>query len=308
MAIIDQRIISGKGILLAPRTNPDVAKAKVLTLTAQLVRPATNQTANATFNPPRLLYARISASRNGAMLAMYDYQQDPSCWDFHADISAQSLYAIKCAYSGILETFVNLGAALGISPSIPVDNIESWGTTLLFPDTFYCVVNADGAVQLTLESIPFEICPDDTSLPTQPTNLPTPPTPVAQGVAIPPDSASSISLPYNPPNDDGNTVPYKLDQNAPTHDICFRIHNTGLESGSIIFENFVCAVSVNFPDGPPFDGQATFGIVAINHAGVAVINNPQAGLRSGTFNYTNPPNSSVRQPENSFGNCDSCAI
>lgn len=219
MTVIDTRVISGQGILKCPYSNPDIKKAKVLTFFFDLIRPPSLFYSNKHYNPNRALYAYICFMRDGYVMSADRMEFPTQLFEFNADISAQAEYAIKCAYSGILQTFVNLGNALGVTPTSVTNNIKDWTHTILFPDSVLIVCEADSAVQVTCQSTPYDICPDDTSTPPPPPPPPPPPTKYPAGHKFDNPSTSPISPPYTPPNDGGDTIPFGGDtthQDGPT--------------------------------------------------------------------------------------------
>jgi len=211
MATIDTRVISGQGVLKCPYSNADIKKAKSLTFFCDVVRPPSLYYSNKHYNPNRAQYATLCFMRDGYVMSAMSMQFPMQTFEYYPDISAQSLYAIKCAYSGILQSFVNLGTALGLSVTAVTNNIKDWSTELLFPDQVLIVCEADTAIQIVCKSVPFDICPDDTSTPPPPPPPPPPPTKYPAGTKFGSGSTSPISPPYSPPDDNGETIPYPGD-------------------------------------------------------------------------------------------------
>lgn len=208
MPIIDTRIISGQGVLKSPITNTDIQKAKILTFFFDVIRPPSKTFSNKHYNPNKANYAYICWLRDGYVFRVERMEFLRQTFEFTPDISAQNLYAIKCAYAGELESFANLGTALGLSVVSVVNGIKSWSPTLLYPDTCKVVCEADTAIQVVCKSTPYDICTDDTSTPTPPPPPPPPPAKHPPGDYFTDPTTSPISAPYNSPNDDGDTVPF----------------------------------------------------------------------------------------------------
>lgn len=212
MANIQKRRISGKGILKVPRSNPNYKICKILSLTSTVIRPPSQEYLNFNYNPPRSRYATLVYLSQGMVLKeeQVEYLLQTSRW--YGDISAQVLYAVKCAYAGILQTFVNLGIALPRPPFSVNNGIAEWKHTDLFFDEVRCVCYADTAIQLDLITVPYDLCTDDEDTePTPPPPPPDPPVEETRGVPILPDSPDPLSPPYEGEDDDGNTIPNPLD-------------------------------------------------------------------------------------------------
>lgn len=212
MPTIDTRIISGQGVLKLPITNPDIQKAKILTFFFDVIRPPTKTFSNKHYNPNKANYAYICWLREGYVVRIERMEFLMQAFEFSPDISAQNLYAIKCAYSGELESFANLGSALGLSVVSVTNQIKSWSPTILYPDTCKIVCESDTAIQVVAKTIPYDICTDDTSTPTPPPPPPPPPTKHPPGDYFSDPSSSPISPPYNSPDDGGDTVPFGGDK------------------------------------------------------------------------------------------------
>jgi len=112
MATLATRVISGKGLVRLDLDAPAWKRGKVLTTYATVVREPFNQYLNFNYNPPRSRYAQLVFLRNGYVQFIRNLEFKYQMWDDTPDMSAQSMYAIQCAYAGILQTFFNLGNAL----------------------------------------------------------------------------------------------------------------------------------------------------------------------------------------------------
>lgn len=212
--LIQERFISGKGILKVPS---DTKKNRYTILYLDVIRRPTNRYANLNWNPPRGKYAFLTFLRNGYVIDTRSMEFDRESYDGIADISGQTLIAVKCAYDGILDTFVNLSVALGATPGgvglVPIsknNNIKDYENLLLGWDEVRVVCYADTALQARLYRTAYDVCnPDfDNQQPPPPPPPPLPPVPPGTPLA-------NLSPPYEGADDGGNTVPYPSDSVPP---------------------------------------------------------------------------------------------
>ena len=206
--LVSNRTISGKGVLKIP---VDVARIRYLNLYADVLRDPVNPYLNLNYNPPRSRYATLTFLRDGYVQFEHALEYQRQAWDFIADYTSQTLIALKCAYSGILESFANLGIALGATPVSIIDTIKDYEYLVLLFDEIRVVCYADTAIQLRLYTTANDTCDPDKDLPRKPPAPPAPSEKVEPGTPIP-----DISLPYeegsNPSiGDDGNTYPAPVD-------------------------------------------------------------------------------------------------
>jgi hypothetical protein len=205
------RNISGQGVLQVPTGSP-ANKCKLFTVTTSLLRPPTSKQYNSVkWSPAKGYYGTIIFLRDRYVQYFTQINFEMQIWDIYAEPGGQGEYAIKCAYSGILQSIANLGTALGVVPISIINNIASWTPQNTLFDSIQIVASDDAAIQVTLTGTTYDVCPDDTSTP-PPKPTPAPPqTPVAPGTALPVGSTGGISAPYVPPSDGGLTVPNPLD-------------------------------------------------------------------------------------------------
>jgi len=206
---LEQRTISGRGVLKVPATE-DASRSMILLLYMDVIRlPSTKVYNNQNYNPPRSFYGSVSFLKEGYFIRTEKLDFTNQVWTDWSDYAGQNLYAIKCAYSGILQTFFNLGNALAL-PSISItNNIKDWKPININYDEVRVVCYNDVAVRLILKGMKYDVCPDDTSPPPQ---KPTPPPPPS---THPPGTPIDTSPPYQYPNDGGNTVPNSIDHQPP---------------------------------------------------------------------------------------------
>lgn len=215
MPTLETRLISGKGVVKIPQNTKDYTQAKIVTVYATVVRRATSEYLNFAYNPPRSRYCTLNFMRKGYVIMSASMEYSFQSWDFYPEISAQTLYAVECAYQGILQTFVNLGNALSLVPISVTNNIEDWVHTNLLFDEIKVVCYADTAVQISVRSNKYDLCPDQENKdpddpPPPPLNPPVydPGTPLNVGDNI-------ISPPYDGENDFGDTIPHPIDEPPP---------------------------------------------------------------------------------------------
>jgi len=215
MATLATRVISGKGLVKIDLEAKAFKQARIITTYAQVIREPFNQYLNLNYNPPRSRYAQMVYLRNGYVQHVRNLEFKFQMWEDSPETSAQNMYAIQCAYDGILTTFFNLGNALAL-PSISVtDHIKDWVHPNLFWDEIKVVCYADTAIQITIESLTYDLCPEQEDKegappPPPPPNVP----PIPPGTPLP-DTDYPPSEPYDGENDDGDTIPYPIDVPEP---------------------------------------------------------------------------------------------
>lgn len=216
MATLSERIISGKGLLLVDKDTDNFKKAKVVTLFTEVIRKPQNEYLNFAYNPPRSRYATLTFLRDDHVIREEAIEYPMQTFDFLPDISAQTLYAVECSYAGILESFANLGTALGLTVTSVTNHIEDWVHLDLFFDTIKVICYSSTAIKLTLVSTPYDLCPEQSDKQPPPPPPPPPPTP-----PVPPNEALShgdnpdVSEPYDGGDDGGDTVPFPGDELPP---------------------------------------------------------------------------------------------
>ena len=213
MATLASRVISGRGLLRLDPSSNDYKRAKIFTLYADVIRRPLSEFNNYNYNPPESRYATLRFMRNGYVVRTEVLNVSKGSWDFYLDPAAQVLYAVECAYAGILETFFNLGNALSL-PSISVtNNIENWNHVDLMWDEVKVVCYADSAVQLKVSTNSYDLCPEQQDKEPDPPPPPPqdPPPPVITPGTPLSEENTPVSPPYEGEDDNGDTVPYPLD-------------------------------------------------------------------------------------------------
>jgi len=206
--LIQKRLISGKGVLKVPT---DVVKNRYTVLYATVVRKPKNSYSNFAYNPVRSRYGTLVFLRQGYVVDVKAIDYEKSAFDGVNDISGQVLNAVKCAYEGILQTYANLGTALGLTVTTIEDTIKDYTNLRLAWDECRLVCYADTAIELQLWRQKYDICDPDKDQDQPPPPPDDPPEPVEPGTPI-----EEISDPYDPDtDDDNNTEPYPGDGPPP---------------------------------------------------------------------------------------------
>lgn len=201
---IATRRISGTGQI---ELTLDQLKYRRYVLFADIIRKPQTVYLNRKYEPPQTFYGYISLMNQGYTLQTLSIQYDSQIWIFDADITGQNLVAIKCAYLGILQTFVNLGAALSLVPISVENTIQDYDFLPLKWDNIIIKCYGDSAIQFVLQALPYDICLGDYENPG-----PTPTAPTKPGI-VPPGTPTNISPPYpgdtitNPSPLDGTFIP-----------------------------------------------------------------------------------------------------
>lgn len=211
MATIEERLISGKGLLRVP-DNKDVREARILTLYVSVFRRPRAEYLNLNYNPPKSRYATLNFFRDSYLLCSRALEFPSQAWDFYPELNYQNLYALDCVYEGILQTFVNLGNALNLIPISVENSISLYRHTRLFFDEIKVQCYADTAIKMKLESKPYDFCEE------QQDYIPDPPPPPPNEVGeiprgTPLEFPEGVSLPYDGSTfDNGDSIPYEGDQ------------------------------------------------------------------------------------------------
>lgn len=209
--LLDERLISGRGVLKIPEA---ARKMRYFRVFFDVIRDPRNPYLSFQWNPPQGLYARLVFRRNGYVQSYDDMKFEREERRFVADIAGQSLIAIKCAYEGTLQSYVNLAVGLGLTVTSVVNLIEDFQTLQLTWDEILFSCYADTALQVRLYGTDYDYCGP---LPSPPNDPPPPPPPLPK---VPPGTPiGDISEPYDPDtNDGGNTQPFPDDSIPPPNE------------------------------------------------------------------------------------------
>lgn len=215
MAILEERIISGKGTLRLP-PNDDLRKARIITLYALVIRPPSNEYVNRKYNPVKSYYATLQFLRKGYVQYTAEMQYFNQMWDFYVDPAFAPIYALQCS-----EAALRLGLA-DIGSAAPASSIADWRHTNTCWDEIKVVCFSDAAVALQVVSQEWDVCVplDEENPPDDPPEPPPPPDPsdppVPPGQALGDGNDFFPSPPYDEEDSDsGDTAPYPGDSYEP---------------------------------------------------------------------------------------------
>lgn len=196
---VDSRTISGTGVLLLPGNSSNI---RVLKLEVDVLRDKEETFESFKYFPSRSRKATCVLMQDDYVVEEITIDYARRCFYFYADITGQNLIALKCAYKGVLESFANLGTALGLNVISVVNKIEDYKSLEFNFNRFVFVCEGSTAIKATLYSLEYE--DDCESLDTQP-----PPEPPSEPPEIvPPGTPLEVSEPYP---DDTITNPDPLD-------------------------------------------------------------------------------------------------
>jgi len=278
---------------------------RVITLVSVLRRPPTQEYQNERSNPPKGFLGYVGFFINSYCEKIVPLEFDPQAIFLWDNPQIQLYYTVLCTGINVVDALVALGAAmtppavlLPVTPT-PAPFQGCPYTSLKFKLLF--------GTRIQVDTIGEEVvaCAGITPEATVPDFGP-PPEKYPSDRARADDPARSEPESGELP---GDTAPATVDD--PDLSLvgvqCFRILNKGLFSGDIVFENFVCAVTVFTEPGGDVGGLPTVNIVALGEGGTEVLRSNQASYASNPVTIEAGADDSIRQPSNSFGNCDSCS-
>jgi len=204
LELVEERLISGKGVLRVPSA---ARKARYWIMYADVIRLPTNEYRELNWNPYQSLYARMVYRRDG-YVQTYDYlRYTREQRTYINDITGQNLRAIKCAYEGILQSFVNLGVSIGSIPVSVTNLIKDYKSLALSWDEILFSCYSDTALQIRFFKLDYDVCNAENDDSDDPPPPPPPLPPVPPGTSI-----GSISPPYD---GDEDTDPFEGDDSEP---------------------------------------------------------------------------------------------
>jgi hypothetical protein len=223
---LGERIISGKGVLKVPDVDESY---RYYLMIVNVIREPKNLYQSFEWNPTKSLYARLVFRRDKYVLFDDKVEYDGQVYQYVNDISGQTLIAVKCAYEGILQSFVNLvgGIAgtpggIGIFVTGVTDLIKDYENLDLGWDEVLFNCYSSTALQVRFFGAKYDFCDPDKDKKHRP---PPPPPPRDK---VPPDTPiEDLSPPYEEEtSDDGNTDPYEGDESSefPLGEACIKYH------------------------------------------------------------------------------------
>lgn len=205
--LLESRRVSGKGLLRNPQ--PRSPLCRFLTLQIQVIRKPKTEYLNFNYNPPRGRYGTLTFIRNSSVVSSEAIEYPDQSFDFIADPSGQAFLALQCQYQGLLDSFANLGTALGLNVLSVENNIASWKNLNILWDEVRLVCYADTAIDMFLFQGEYDVCPEQNPQ-IQIPPLPLPPPPEFER-GEPLSGEEGVSSPYDGETDDGSTIPYPSD-------------------------------------------------------------------------------------------------
>jgi hypothetical protein len=212
---LEERIISGTGVLRFPSDKQD---SRAANLYLDLIRPPSNRYINKNWNPDKGRLATLVFLRDEYVIEEREVVYPQQSFEFVPDISGQTLIAVKCAYEGLLRSYLNLVECIPVCFPTTVDNfIKDFDSLSNFWDECRIVCYGESAFQVRLMGLSYDTCNEQSrkSRKPKPPSTPTPP-PVA------PDEPVVVSPPYA---GDVVTNPYPTDDSTPPlppTDVCGR--------------------------------------------------------------------------------------
>lgn len=199
-----ERIISGTGLLRIESPPTDVRR---YTLFIDVIRIGEPDYRSAKYSPARQRYATMVLVRDDYVIAEHPIDYERRRFDFVLDATGQNLIAIKCQYKGVLQSFANLGTALGLTVVSVVDTIKDYKSLNLNWTEARFVCESTVALQVRLYRAQYEKCDSDSQDEDSPPPPPPPRSPVPPSTPI-----VDISRPYD---NDNITSPSNQDSLAP---------------------------------------------------------------------------------------------
>jgi hypothetical protein len=180
-------------------------------LFCDVIRKPKSEYSNFNYVPPKSVYGFCTFLSQGYVLSSALIEFPSQSFDSIADISGQNLVAIKCAYEGLLQSFVNQNQALGLVVTSVIDSIKDYEYLDTGWDEVKVKCYADTALKLRLYSLPFDKCKDDADPPRKRPKPPPPPE------TFPPGTPIEVDPPYDedPELPDNDTEPYPGDEAPP---------------------------------------------------------------------------------------------
>lgn len=207
--ILEQsRLISGKGVL---KVIPAQLVYRSYSLFIQVVRKPKQEYLNYNYNPPKSRYATLTFLKDNYVVKEHSVSYPLEKIYEEPDKCGQTLIAVKCAYQGLLESFVNQNLALGLIVTGVTNSIIGYTTLSLEWNEIRVVCYADTAVQLRLYAEDYLACNNSYKVPNPGAPTPASIPEVPSGTPLTGDNAPSTPYDY-PTSDNGNTEPYPGDE------------------------------------------------------------------------------------------------
>lgn len=284
----------------------DLARARRLIIRSSVLRlPPTTNYQNEKSNPPKYFLGYCTVFINDYVYQIFPIEFKQQIILFWDNPGLQNYARMLCEFANVNtnlvahRTSIPLAGALVLLPNDPGTFSGCPFTRLKFKLLF------GARLQISATGEPLETCDEANPATTVP-NLDPPPNPYPPDQARDEDPARSLPEEGELP---GDTAIATIDD--PDLGLvgiqCFKILNKGILSGDIVFENFICAVSVYTEPGTPYAGVATVNIVALGEGGTEVLRANQASYASNAVTIVPGADDNIRQPNYSYGNCNACS-
>lgn len=190
--LVQDRTMSGTGVLRIVNPPNNVRRYTVF---VDLIRESLPDYRSKKYNPLRQRWATMVLLRDGYVVAEEPIDYEKRRFDYVLDVAGQNLIAIKCQYKGVLQSFANLGTALGLTVVSVVDTIKDYKSLNLLWDEARFVCEGSAALQVRLYRSKYEFCDDDAMDEDKP---PVPPPPLPKVPSSTP--IADLSRPYSNDN------------------------------------------------------------------------------------------------------------
>jgi len=284
----------------------ELAVCRRLILTVSVLRrPPTQEYQNERSNPPKGFLGYVGLFINSYCERIIPLEFSPQGFLLWDNPAIQLYYTVLCTGANLVDTIV----ALGLAMTPPAVLLPTTPSPAPFPGCPYTLLKFKllFGTRIQVDAIGEEVvaCAGIVPEATIP-DINEPPAPYPNDRARSEDPARSEPEPDELPGDTAPATAEDPDLSLAGVQ-CFRILNKGLFSGDIVFENFICAVTVFTEPGGDVGGLPTVNIVALGEGGTEVLRSNQASYASNPVTIEAGADDSIRQPSNSFGNCDSCS-
>jgi len=199
---IESRTLSGRGLLELPQES----EWRWFRLWVNVFRLPSVDFPSSKWNPERSEYAKITYIRQEFVWKEETINYTQQTFDLPVADGASYLGSfLVCALESISTTLAAVGVAVGLPPPTPGD--IAYAEPVAYDiDSIRFVCREDVGLQVTLFGVKYDVaCTGATPNPKNNIN------PGTLEPSIPPGTPTTVSSPYTPPDDDGNTVPASID-------------------------------------------------------------------------------------------------
>lgn len=203
--LVEDRLISGTGLLRIPS---DLERVYYFSVLVDVIRPPSKIFLSNRYSPVRQRYATVTFLKDGYVLEENAIDYSRRRFDLVLDLTAQVLLAVKCAYEGVLISFVSQNLALGLEITRYTDLVKPMESLNLIADSLQFQCEFDTALQVRLFYRQMITCDEESVKQPKPPPPPAPLPPLSPGTPI-----GNISPPYN--DGDDVTNPSPIDETTP---------------------------------------------------------------------------------------------